>query len=375
MYVRIEPPIRNHDCVYNWRQVKAIKSGDGPKIDILDYNAVVEQWRSFLVDKGFSPDMNVLSDFSRLSRVPVFLNHKTGNLVEFRHGDFDAWWITKSPIIWKSNSGIGHQIKPRIPEPSSIDADNGLLEPGVLVSGYTGEPVAHVCDPIGNTATTNVTIKPLSARLGRTFLDSLGTYQRLRLEGILRRHTRNQLHIDLLQVARLLDWNDRQLASEWKSIVSIRPENIGCSVDDAARDLLSHRKRSTVERIWLPNTTRLPDQIDGRESTLKLKLRQLGCPDPSSCTRIISEILYPLVRTLPRQCELGTISIQSRELQRRCVSKRSRLAMTWLHAWNVLRVVDHNYARGTRTKRYWVNVGLVLWLTGFRNQDLDWQTV
>jgi len=117
----------------------------------------------------------------------------------------------------------------------------------------------------------------------------------------------------------------------------------------------------------------LPDLTAERIVMLKANLRRHGCPTVSSCARIIGEILYPLVRKLPRQCAQGNISILSRELQNKCVSKRSRLSMQWLHAWNVLRITDHSYLKGDKTKRYFVNVTTVIWLLGFRSADGKWE--
>jgi succinate dehydrogenase hydrophobic anchor subunit len=46
--------------------------------------------------------------------------------------------------------------------------------------------------------------------------------------------------------------------------------------------------------------------------------------------------------------------------------------MQWLHAWNVLRITDQNYIKGKRTKRYFVNTALVVWLLGFGAHEARW---
>lgn len=217
------------------------------------------------------------------------------------------------------------------------------------------------------TVKTNHTIKPPPEPHRRCVLDSLDVYESMRRHGIPGRGKRRELHSDLFAVARVFDWDGERLAAEWRKIVGIRPANIGCSTEQAVQDILRHWQRAKKPQPWLPDTGQLPDLTTARVTTLKSNLKRHGCPAASSCARIIGEILYPLVLRLPRQCAQGEISIVSRDLQNKCVSKRSKLPMQWLHSWNILRITDQNYIRAKRTKRYFVNVAVVVWLLGIRD--------
>ena len=50
-----------------------------------------------------------------------------------------------------------------------------------------------------------------------------------------------------------LIWGEQRRASKWQKIVSIRPTNIGCSVEQAVQDILRHWQRAKKRQPWCPN--------------------------------------------------------------------------------------------------------------------------
>lgn len=383
-YVRIEPAIWNPQCITDWRMLRRYDSDKSPRIKLPEFESAIDAWQNLLAEHGFYSDWNVLSDFSRLSRAPFFINHKTGKAAELRTVNENAWWLTGTRIYWDESvgrdvsGGLGSVDQP-------VTSYNGGGQ-GAGIANTVGCPVNSVnleapatadtageccaCTPVR----TNVTIQSSPEPRRRTVLESLDLYESLKRDGIPGRGQRQALHLDLFAVVKVFDWDEERLSTEWRGIVRIKPQNIGCSEEQAVQDIVRHWKRSKARQTWLPDTTLLPDPTAERIPVLKTNLKRLGCDTSSSCARVIVEILYPLIRRLPRQCSMGTISILSREIQNRCVSKRSKEPLRWLHQANVLRVTDPDYVVG-KTKRYFVNVTLVIWLLGFRSEDVSWDRI
>ena len=168
------------------------------------------------------------------------------------------------------------------------------------------------------------------------------------------------------------------MAQQWMAVVSIRPENIGCTAAAAVEDLTRHWRCAQVQRqsprFVLPRMQDLPKTVaDHRQQELQDTLGRLGCPDPYSVRRIICEVLWPMAVVNPTVCQQGGAAIESARME--AVSRRHnpRIARRWLDEMGILRVVSQSYQVGRFFMRYRVSVHQLIWLLGYQVADLEWQ--
>ena len=72
----------------------------------------------------------------------------------------------------------------------------------------------------------------------QSFVDHLRTYEGLKREGIPCRGKRKSYHVALFVSGRILGWDRERLVSEWRNIVTLKPENIGVSPELAVEQFL-----------------------------------------------------------------------------------------------------------------------------------------
>jgi len=398
--LKLDPPPWNDQRV-DWRVARDLGDGD-TRCEWAEYDAIAEHWIEKLKAEGLVVDPRAAKDFSRVSRVPGFPHARTGNVAEIKHLNADAafslrqfrsqrdWQEDFACVLTSEESNGGIDLEDDDEQLSSDYCDNGdwiddiVSDNGPLrSSGETemtplvgngpkvsiGDVDVVVC-PVVNTATTNV----MHFREPRSsFLDDLETYERLRSEGIPARHERINLHPIMFRAARILAMDRESMAAEWRRIVSLHPESIGCSADYAVADLLREHDKGKRCGIYLPDCTRLPDLDSSRIKALRQRLKQENCLCIHGVYKIIQNVLWDQIRKLPRQCMTGELGIRSRDLQ--AAYRNYKKPFGWMQDARLVLLTDDLFISGRKTRSYWVNIPLVLYWLGFKTGDLTWSKV
>ena len=299
------------------------------------------------------------------------------------------------------------------------ECENGNRDTAVreLNGGKTAEsghpPISHPSSP-----TTNpVLYKDVNVASSRTpkrcFLDDLDEFERLLVGGIPGRHQRLRMHGVVMNAARMLGWLPKaEAASEswgtakerllrtWQTIMEkTSPGNVGVATDEAVADFAKNIDASLKGgkmasfKPRMPDFRSLPELGDaGIEGTRRrlLALMDAGIlPSPggnprvkqniaTGATRIITELLWPLAKTVPQQCLDGIASLSAAKMRALCPSRRHTPVVRWLAEANILRVTREDYARWDpslgrgRTRLWFVNLPLLAWLAGVGKESLSW---
>ena len=259
-------------------------------------------------------------------------------------------------------------------------------------------------NPTGNKGGTPPVFSP-----GQTFLEDLADFEKLKVSGIQCQGTRRSLHRVVVNVALIQGWTKQspdgkdivldadRIADEWRTVLVLSGNSIRCSVEEGVSQMVGYvgvknrGRRDGHRRFTLPDCALLPD-IDGqrknalRERILRLVVQENGrrpasrsaekSPKTSIATgiaNIVMDILYPKIKALPAQCQVGKLAIPVKDMRAKC--PRSKFAPTreWLYRLNVIKPTQKaNHAAGL-TRLYWVNIPLVIWLLGFKKGELTWE--
>lgn len=372
--VRVAPP-RLHPGAVGWREASRLGKGE-TKAPWPEYRRMGDYWIAEAGKHGLKIDTAAAHDHARVSRVPGFLHSKTGRRAEvIRQNPMASWdWrgSVRSSIL---------SISPNQDDDDSFSILNPKTESFFELLGTLGDlkETRENRDP----ATTNVVriIGPRSqCRHPETsFLDAIDDFEHLRQGGLPGRHTRRSMHRTLFEAARVYRWSILQMAREWRRIIKRNPKATAESVKSAVRDMLRAWKATDGVGSYLPDATRLPDLDDARRRTLHCRLVGMGCNEPRKAARIIERVILPLIKSLPRQCRLGTVGIRSTELRNaahiRGQSRGYRGLWGWMQKVGIVTCKNDDYVPKIRTRQYGVNIPLVLWLNGFRTEELDWSAV
>lgn len=378
--VRIAPPRLPLGSV-GWREAYGLGKGE-TMAPWSEYRRMGDYWIAEAHKHGIEIDTAAAHDHSRVSRVPGFLHSKTGRRAEVVKMNPSASWdwrgSVKSSIIVKSSilSIYQHQ---------DDDESFSFLNPKPESFCELWETYKDLKETRENIepATTNVVriIGPYSQcrHPGTSFLDALDDFDRLRESGLPGRHTRRSMHQTLFAAARVYRWSILQIAREWRRIIKRNPEATVESVKSAGRDMLRAWKATDGVGSYLPDATRLPDLDDAKRRTLHCRLVGMGCNEPRKATRIIERVILPLIKSLPRQCRQGTVGIKSTKLREaaniRCESRGYRRIWEWKQGAKIIACTNERYMPGSQIRTYWVNIPLIIWLCGYRTEELDWSVV
>lgn len=383
--LRIRPEPCNPHRV-NWREARDLKDGD-TSCDWQEYRDIAQYWIEKLKEDGLNVDGCAAVDCSRVSRVPGFPHSKTGQSsevlllnasAEFNYDRF------RSQQDWDSNFKpllLGASVEPTIErkEPdinvnnskySSASYNEDLFINKSINSDKSGPNQPIVVSCVSNTAMTNV------MHMGnpkRCFLDDLVDFEGLLKNGIPARHTRRGFHPIVFRACRILGMTEDEMIKRWERIISIAPNNIGCTTEEAVADFITEWKKGKAMPIYLPDCTCLPDLDDAHLKTLRQKLTDERCPNAYGACRIIEKVLWDQIRQLPRQCTEGSLGIRSRELQ--AVSKRYTKPFGWMKQARLVTMTDDNFSfigSRKRTRKYRVNIPLLLCWLGFKSEELTW---
>lgn len=407
-YAKIAPAIPNYSRVFR-NEAFYLKAGN-KSCALPEYKELANFWINELKAHGLDPDTRTSFDFSRFSRVPGFKNSKSGKESEVLflnpkplstqslHRE-RIWQTEIAPLVWEDDVSIYSPLT----DTDSIPQSDSIMESDTFM-GISNIPSStsldgsidsnssfSILDPIldSPTDTTSIPKKYMGRKKGRgrtaktnvihpdTFLTHLSQYATLKREGIPQKGVRNNLHVSMFVTARILGWGKGRLEKEWLSITSMKPDNIRMSPEDAVIDLIRHYEKgqTITNKITLPNTLSLPEDPFLRRDCLLAALNGWGCRKedrPNDVANIILRVLWKAMRTLPVQCMQGKTGIRALEVQRVCARKVYRPAMNWLEDSNILKVTDDRYEIGRKTRRYFVNIPLILYLMGFKEAELDW---
>jgi hypothetical protein len=326
-------------------------------VDLPQFERKANALEALAKREGVNPDPNVLKNFASLVRCPGFRHSLTDRMARLIHvrsgsvpspseaGDVDG-------AHWK---GI---IEVETGKKGAERGKTGVSVEEARPEGETGNPMLQAPDTVGT-----------------SFLDDLDQYERLITEGIPARHRRVGLHRVMFSAGRLWGWlNDEdRLREEWRSVLSIHPHNIRCSIEQGVEDIVRHAGEAGGFKFHLPCARALPDLDHRRVTVLQERLQAEGRPDSVSASRIIARVLYPVIRRCPGACINGTAAVRSRDMQLASVNLRYKPAVGWLETHNIMVVANRSYTPGIRSRLYRINVPLVLWLLGFRTADLVWK--
>jgi len=405
-YAQLAPSIPNYGCV-GWKKLQAIKKErQKTALPLPEYNAIAQFWINEMRERGLVLDTAVATDYARVSRVPGFKHSKTGKVAEvlflnpkalgsqsLMHqrnwetneeaitlvsDDFNDSNDSNDETIIESGFGLGEGIQGSLAGQDSLE-DNIDIKVS-KVSPVDPTMIANKVSSIALESTQELNQQSQYKGAPKTnvqhnqhFLDHFKVFQALKRDGITQRGIRKSCHVALFVAGRIFGWDKARLAAEWKAIVSLKPENIGLTPDKAVDELLAHYdSKQNNSKISLPNALSLPQDPTPRLNEILSNLKQFNCPKPKDVATIIIKVLWQPIRELPVQCERGTVGIQTRALCKVCSRGQYKPAWNWLMAQNMVGLIDPSYISGRRTRRYSINIPLILCLMGFCAEELDW---
>ncbi len=415
MIVKLDLPLWNPNRVGRM-MVHRLKKGE-TSARWPQYVDLANRWISRFGMLGHTVDYRAAKDYARLSRVPGFRHAGTGVVSTLEHLDRNMSWDWKNEIEAEDNqeceptveevdlrhrmreAGLSEYDRDRICGrdvlfPEVVNTQSSIPKPrggsssqkeGVNdVSGAEGralEPSPRLGGTEGlygldrNTSTTNV----MSTSTRKSFIDDIEDYDRLIQTGLPRRGTRMIIHKVVFTVARIFNWTEERLATEWRHIIEINPEGTDKTPEVAAASLLGDWRANRNHSLYLPDVTKLPEFDQGKIGVLETRLGGMGCKEPRKAARIIAKVILPIIQKIPRQCVEGTAGIKSIKLQEaaniRGTSRGYRQTWEWMQSAGIVICTNKKYMPGSQIRMYWVNIAAVLWLCGFRTDELDWGAV
>lgn len=400
---RLRRPIPNPHRLH-WREARRAQQGKDLTANLPEFRAAAETLKMRLQAAGFDTDKMIV-DHSVLTRLPGFRHGGTGRACRllylnprpwsggalhrvFIHPDVKAVWQRPPVVALGCPPALGDKVvDPPVLGDSLGDppSEGGLFDCVEGLGGKTGGSGGGVCGVLvdvggkgrgGDVVPVNVYTSPPEAAPRRAnrrdFLADWQTYQSLKAQGVPARHQRHRLHMAMFSVATVMGWSDGTLAREWRSIVSIRPANIGYDADRAVSDMLGGwSARGRRESIRLPDIARLPDLDGGKVEALTGNLKAAGCPHPPLAARMVAEMIVPMGRTLCAQSKDGTLGLSSRAMLA-TFGCRYAAARGGLVAAGLLEITDGAYMSGRQTMQYRIHWAKLLIMCGHRTEDVLW---
>ena len=372
--VRMSPP-RLHPGVVGWREACRLGKGE-TKAPWAEYRRMGDYWIAEAHKHGMEIDTGAAHDHARISRTPGFLHGKTGRRAEVVRLNPSASWDWEDSILESKSSILS------IYENQNDDDSFSILNPKTESFCELGETYKDLEETRGKQrpATTSVVRKisqnDQTQSRKTSYLDAMDDIERLRLHGLPGRHFRRSMHRAFFETARVYRWSILQMAREWRRIIKRNQKATIESVKSAVRDMLLAWKATVGVGIYLPDVTRLPDLNDARRKLLQARLIKMRCKEPRKAARIIERVILPLIKSLSRQCLLGTVGVRSTELRNaahiRGHTRGYKDLWDWMQKVGIVTCKNNEYIPGSRTRQYSISIALVLWLCGFRTTDLDW---
>lgn len=405
MIVKMNPPLWNPNRVVRM-MVPRLKEGQ-TSARWPQYVELANRWISRIEMLGHSIDNRAAKDYARLSRVPGFLHAGTGTVSALEHLDAKASWD------WRAETEA--DVEPPEPTDEEVDAcfeareaevpehikeriwGLDVLFPDIVgtarpLTGEMSSPAVSSRSRESNdkppyqstslsrvghiikTSTTNVVRNTPQ----RSFLDDLDDFENLLRTGLPGRGTRMRLHKMAFTAARVFGLSKKRLTAKWRRVIKANPEGTDKELDKAVASLLGDWRANKGFRLYLPDVTKLPTIDQEKTGLLETRLGKMKCPEPRKAARIVTRVVLPVIRKTPRQCIRGTAGINSTMLREaaniRGESRGYRRTWEWMQKARIVVCTNREYSPGIQTRMYRVNIPLVLWLCGYRTEELDWRT-
>lgn len=380
--VRISPPRPHPGVVGAWTAFHLPKGAT--KAPWAEYRQMGDCWIAEAEKHGIEIDTAAAHDHSRVSRVPGFLHSKTGRRAEvFKMNPSASWdWRVSSPASGVPPvASVVQEVFREVSQNGSDSFSLSFLKPKARPSPETSKERKELLD----TAKTNIvrtfmhTDSNPSSR--NSFLDSIDAFENLRKNGLPGRHVRRKMHKYLFETARVFDWTKFRMAKEWARVIR---KNLQATIEttkSALKDMLRAWNATDEIGIYLPDLAKLPELDKTKMGVMESRFVGMGCKEPLKAARIVARVILPLVKKLPRQCLLGTVGISSRELRNaahiRGHSRAYKDLWRWMQSVKIKIAICKNnqFVPLGRTRKYGINIPLVLWLCGFHTDELDWGPV
>ena len=413
MFIRLACPIWNDRRPRSFNDMRHLRQSGSliGGIEIPSYDHAVKCWKHDLQQRGFKVDPSVIGNYAGLVRVPGFRHSLHDRISEIQHLDPLARWnhlVATHPDDWMEFLGsriqgddINGSPKGGIPidipqgevgqDGNSVDSWDVVGSKCISVTAMLHQPKpvedlnlenqGVLIDPKASSSIeSHKSALPVKADFDgvtTTFLDALNRFEELKHTGIPARGQRRGLHRVMFTAARIHGWFDDEgrIAKEWESILSIEPSNIRCSVKAGVQDIKGEWRavKQKPYKLWLPDCGTLADLDETHRESLVDGLTNLGFPRAirSSTCSIIVNVLWDTVRKATVPCVAGRASIQAKMMQS-AGGQKSGKARQWLGQNNLLCLRNRSYVPGKQSMLYFVNAPLIIWLAGYRNEDLNW---
>ena len=374
--VRVVPPRPNPGVVGAGTAFRLRKGAT--RATWAEYRQMAAYWREEALKWGVVTDPLCVSDYARVSRVPGVAHAGTGRRAEIIRLNPSASWD------WRSCTSAPRAIPVASVSPGSVRTDPPNRDDSFSFSPPNPENPTAV-EPSGGTAEDTTATKCVvrapskgaaSSTPQRSFLDHIADFERLRRDGLPGRHVRREMHRALFEATRVFKWDETRMAKEWAAVIRRNPSSTPEPPESAVEDMLRAFHATARIGIYLPDISRLPDLDDRHVAEMLNRLDRLGCAETAKAARIISRVLVPLVRTRPGRCVIGTVRIPSEALRKaancRGPYRGHAEVWRWMQEIKLIKCVKRGYRRGFASRLYRINIPMLVWLCGFKTNDLIW---
>ena len=305
-----------------------------PSIQNKTYDIIVQYIRSVFTD--INADPKTLNNYACYSRLPTFPHPHTGKIATINIINPDAsLFISKCISTIKLNMHISMQ--------------NNDLHASIPPTIANTDIEKHKEYSINNV--TNV---------GRTSLFEYWIdYKRINTYGLPEVGTRLKASIAFHKVGQMLG---RDMSQEWRAV--LERGNIRCSIEDGMKSYL----QLEPTRIFIPDMSAIDinkatvgamqwdvfvDYKDVRKENLY-----------GVCRHILEKVIE-----MPLQAERGQLGLYSINIKNACVDQKYKSVMRWLEANNICKMKT-DYAAKKQTRKYWVNIPLLLVFMGYADMQI-----
>jgi len=386
--------------IHIWLNVGSIN----PNYKLLEYSEVLANLVNNLNTNNFKCDMKVLKNYVVKTRLPNIPHQTTGKRSKIIYLNDKALWFSEYTEF---------SIKGSIPVPPEQPSPKLEIKDNVSILNSDTNGVTFLKPNGKKPSKKSSKITPEYIHNIPNFFNNLDMYIQYMEYGLKSKGLRSSMYRDVIFAKKILDARFckqkvkdnvnilngvtngvtfyEDCLSEVTQILELSEGRYQCSFEEAIEDFKDYYAKSlqySKLTIRMPNSTKLPVRCPMNLKTLKTILKQLGIQNRTHVAKIILNVLWPLLRTLPAQCDNGTVGIHmNRDIRGeylkngvRCKfedsskyvnSKYVRATMETLKKHNIL-IKTRNYIYKEQTSKYWINAPLILWLVT-NDKDVAWR--
>ena len=185
--------------------------------------------------------------------------------------------------------------------------------------------------------------------------------------------TRQHYHYVLLSIRRVMGWDDRELVEVFKEILERSAGRYRCTYEEAVDDFVSHVKASrNAGGVRMPDLTGQALPGDAGDRIVSYLGKRAG-RDAGRVARLVTGYLWEKALVNPSMAWRGELGIKAVEM-RAVVGARYWPSVKRVMAEENLLVETRECIPNRRTRRYMVNLPLLLWIVwGGRQHELRWE--